>query len=108
MVEVAGLEMGSADDGQAHADGGSEHPGRHRDGLLVPGQGSLGVLQIAEDFSGVRGQASVVVDVDPRGFVAAGERDVVKRRNPPRADGGSSALVSQAPGLPDAKAAASR
>lgn len=71
VIEVAGLEVGGCDDGEAHADGAGEGAGRHGGGSSVPSEGGLGVLQIPEDLGGVRGQAGVRVEVDPRGLVTA-------------------------------------
>lgn len=70
LVEVSGLEVGGCDDGEPHADGAGECAGRHCCGLFVPVEGGLGVLQVPEDFGGVRREAGVVIEVDPRGFVA--------------------------------------
>ncbi|MFJ9752369.1 hypothetical protein [Streptomyces chartreusis] len=64
-------EVGGSDDGESHADGADEYPGRHRRCPLVPGHGGLGILQVAEDLGDVRGEAGVMTDVDPGGFVAA-------------------------------------
>ena len=49
MVKVACLEVGGPVDGEAHAEGAGENPGRHGSSLLVPTEGGLGVLQVAED-----------------------------------------------------------
>ncbi|WP_326686909.1 MULTISPECIES: hypothetical protein [unclassified Streptomyces] len=46
-IEVAGLVVGGSDDGEPYADGAGEHPGRHGGGLLILGQGHLGVLEIS-------------------------------------------------------------
>ncbi|WP_159047867.1 hypothetical protein [Streptomyces sp. WM6378] len=70
MAKVVGLQVGGDDDGSSHVDRAGDHPGRYGGGLLVPGQGGLGVLQVVEDLDGVRGEAGVVIEVDPAGLVA--------------------------------------